>query len=112
MELIQGTSVRLKWLHANFYNVTDANIEARIKSTVRAYLLYLVGCTLFSDKSETRVFISYLRLFEDLSVVSTFSWGTTLAYLHRQLGYAARGGVKQIAGYLPLLEVLLVFYVI
>jgi len=36
---------------------------------------------------------------------------TILAYLHRQLGYAFRGGVKQIIGYLLLLKVLLVFNV-
>ena len=34
---------------------------------------------------------------------------TTLAYLYMQLGYAARGGVKQIAGYFPPLEVLSFF---
>jgi len=52
----------------------------------------------------------FVSLFEDLGVISTYAWGTaTLAYLYRQLGYASRVGVKQIAGYLALLEVLLVF---
>jgi len=32
-----------------------------------------------------------------------------LAYLYRQFGYALRGGVKLIVGYMPLLEVLLKF---
>ena len=100
----------MKWLHFKFSNVTDADTEVRIKCVVRAYLFYLVGCTLFGDKSGTRVFISYVSLFKDLGVVSTYAWGTTiLAYLYRQLGYAFRGGVKQISSYLPLLEVLLVF---
>ena len=53
LELIWGTSVRLEWLCANFFNVTDVNMEARIKCVGRAYLLYSVGCTLFSDKSRT-----------------------------------------------------------
>ena len=75
--LIRDTSARLEWLCVNFSNVTNADTEARIKCAVRAYLFYLVRCTLFSDKSRTRVFISYLRLFEDLGVVSTYGWGTT-----------------------------------
>ena len=76
---------------------------------VRDYLFYLVGCILFSDKAEHE-FVSYVSLFEDLVVVSTYAWGTTiLAYLYRQFGFTSRGGVKQVVGYLPLLEVLLVF---
>jgi len=52
----------------------------------------------------------YVSLFEDLGVVSTYAWGTiTLAYLYRQLEFASRGGIKQIVGYLLLLEVLLIF---
>ena len=108
--MIWGTSVRLELLHSHFSNATDANTEVRIKCAVRAYLLYLVGCTLFSDKSGTRVSVSYVSLFEDLCAVSTYAWGTaTLAYLYRQLGFAFRVGIKQFAGYLSLLEVLLVF---
>jgi len=74
----------------------------------RAYLLYLVGCTLFSDKSGTRVFVEYLQLFEKLGQISSYVWGAAaLTYQYRQLGYASRGGIKQIARYMPLLEVLL-----
>ena len=58
--LIRGTSVRLEWLRTNFSNVTNADTKTRIKCTGRAYLLYLIGCTLFSDKSGTRVSIRIL----------------------------------------------------
>ena len=51
--LTRSRSVRLEWLRANFSNVTDVNTEARIKCTVRDYLLYLIGCALFSNKSGT-----------------------------------------------------------
>jgi len=55
-----------------------------------------------------RVSIEYLKLSEDLGPVSFYIWGAVaLAYLYRQLGYASRVGVKQIVGYLPVLEVLL-----
>jgi len=108
--LVRGTSLRLEWLRSKFSTVTDTDMEVWIKCLVRAYLLYLVGCSLFSDKSGARVFVLFVSLFEDLGVISTYAWGTaTLAYLYRQLGYASRVGVKQIAGYLALLEVLLVF---
>ena len=81
--LIWGTSVRLEWLRANFSNVTDADTEVWIKCAVRDYLLYLVGCTLSSDKNGTTVSISYIRLFEDLGAISTYLWGTaTLSYLY------------------------------
>ena len=93
--LIWGIFVRLEWLRVDFSNVTDADMKTRIKCAARAYLFYLIGCILFSDKSRTRVFISYIRLFEVLGVVSIYAWGTaTRAYLYRQLGYAFRGEVK------------------
>ena len=100
--------VRLEWLCFKFSYVTDAHSGRRIQCVVRAYLLYLVGCTLLSDKNGTRVYVEYLQLFEDLGQVSSYAWGAaTLAYLYRQLGYASRGRVKQVARYLSLLEVLL-----
>lgn len=43
LEQVRGTSVRLEWLRANFSCVADADTEAQIQSTARAYLLYLVG---------------------------------------------------------------------
>ena len=66
---------------------------------MRAYLLYLLGCTLFTDKSGTRVAVGYLREVHDLAVVPGIAWGASaLAYLYRQLGLASRVGVRQIDG--------------
>ena len=108
--MIWGTSVRLEWLRFRFSNVTNVDTEIRIKCAVRPYLLYLVGCTLFSDKSGTRASVSYVSIFKDLGTISTYAWRTAiLAYLYRQLGFVSRGDVKQIAGYFSLLEVLLIF---
>ncbi|KAK9665818.1 hypothetical protein RND81_14G138700 [Saponaria officinalis] len=56
--------------------------------SLRAYLLMLLGQTLFVDKSGDRVIGRILGLLEDLSVVSEYAWGAaTLAYLYMQLGY-------------------------
>ena len=85
--MVRGLSFVLEWLRANFSDGTDAEPDIRIMCLVKAYLLYLVGYTILSDKSETRVYVSYLRLFEDLGRVSSFAReAAALAYLYRQLG--------------------------
>ncbi|KAK9088917.1 hypothetical protein Scep_027999 [Stephania cephalantha] len=65
----------------------------------------LLSCTLFADKSGSRVSIALLKLLEDLDNVGNYAWGAAaLAYLYRHLGSATRVKVSQIAGYLTLLE--------
>ena len=81
-------------------------------------MLHLVGCTLFADKSATSVVVVYLELFRDLSMVGSYAWGAAcLAYLYRQLSTATRFEVRQLGGYLTLLQVRLMiifdtFYII
>ncbi|RWR80135.1 serine/threonine-protein phosphatase 7 long form isoform X1 [Cinnamomum micranthum f. kanehirae] len=85
--------------------MSDDDGEEMVDCAVRAYLLYLLGCMLFTDKSGTRVLIIFLTHLVDLDNVSSYAWGATaLAYLYRQLGLATRHEVKQMAGYLTLLE--------
>lgn len=100
-----GEYVRLEWLRSNFEKVSDSDTPEVIECAARAYLLYLVGCTIFTDKSGTRVNLQYLKFFTVLENVSNYAWGSgCLAWLYRQLGYASRAGVKQIGGYLTLLQ--------
>ncbi|CAL5330229.1 unnamed protein product [Camellia sinensis] len=100
-----GNSVRLEWLRAHFHNITDNDSMERIVYAGRACLLFLLGCTLFSDKTGTRVSVVYLSLLSDLTTVSSYTWdAAALAYLYRQKGYASRSDVKQITGYMTLLE--------
>ncbi|XP_028077089.1 protein MAIN-LIKE 1-like [Camellia sinensis] len=90
-----GNSVRLEWLRSQFAGVTNSNPEEAIQCTARAYLLFLLGCTFFSDKSGGRVPVVYLDLLMDLGSIHTYAWGAAaLAFLYRQLGYASRFGVK------------------
>ncbi|RWR85070.1 serine/threonine-protein phosphatase 7 long form isoform X1 [Cinnamomum micranthum f. kanehirae] len=85
--------------------MTDAEPEERIRHAARAYLLYILGYTLFIDKTGTRVPVIYLRLLMNFDEARTYAWGAvTLAYLYRQLGFATQIGIRQIAGYLTLLE--------
>ncbi|KAK9085540.1 hypothetical protein Sjap_025951 [Stephania japonica] len=51
----------------------------------------MLGCTLFVDKTSTKVSIQFLKLLENLDEASTYVWGVVaLAYLYRQLGCATR----------------------
>jgi len=73
---------------------------------VRIYLLYLVGVTLFIDKSQNVVDVVYLRYFRDLDLVVGYSWGVAaFAHLYRELNNAARWNCSQVVGYLTLLQV-------
>ncbi|XP_028087511.1 protein MAIN-LIKE 2-like [Camellia sinensis] len=98
-------SVMLEWLRENFHNVTYDDSVERITCVGRAYLLFLLGSTLFSDKTDTRVPVVYLSLLSDLTTVHSYAWVVAaLAYLYRQLGYASKSSVKQITGYMTLLK--------
>jgi hypothetical protein len=105
-EICSG-SVRLEWLRNRFgnFNKQLANYPSS-ECVARAYLLYMLGCTLFVDKSSVRVPVSFLRLLENLEEVNMYSWGAAcLAHLYRQLGCASRYATTQIAGYTTLIEV-------
>ena len=102
----RSPSVRLLWLRDHFSTIMDASSDDDIEFATRAFLLYLVGCTLFVDKSATSVAVVYLELFRDLSMVGIYAWGAAcLAYLYRQLTTATRFEVRQLGGYLTLLQV-------
>ena len=72
------------------YGVTEEVRRLR-DQCVRIYLLYLVGITIFTDKSQWAVDVVYLRYFRDLDLVAGYSWGAAaLAHLYRELNNAAR----------------------
>ncbi|KAI5423602.1 hypothetical protein KIW84_046510 [Lathyrus oleraceus] len=71
----------------------------------RAYLLMLVGSTIFADKTFTLVEARYLLLFTDLDRCSGYSWGAAaLVTLYRYLGDASMYSCKQHGGYPTLLQ--------
>lgn len=100
-----GYKLSLSMLFDRFKDVSDEWNDRRVRRAARAYLLFLLGSTLFADKSKSHVHISLLDPLKNLGFVNTYSWGSAaLAFMYRQLGLATRVGVKQIAGYLCLLE--------
>jgi hypothetical protein len=87
------------------YDVIE-EVERLRDQAVRIYLLYLMGITIFSDKSQWAVDVVYLKYFRDLEIVSGFSWGVAaLGHLYKELNNAARWNTSQVAGYLTLLQV-------
>ena len=71
---VRGSSVRLEWLRDLLGAVTDAEPEEHIRHATRAYLLYILGCTLFIKKSGTRVPLIYLRLLMNFDKARTYAW--------------------------------------
>ncbi|KAK9105000.1 hypothetical protein Scep_021844 [Stephania cephalantha] len=107
VNISKGLTVRKHWLKSRWCPKAGSRPEiilmwnARLERTA----LYLLSCTLFADKSGSRVSIALLKLLEDLDDVGNYAWGAAaLAYLYRHLGSATRVLVSQIAGYLTLLE--------
>jgi len=87
------------------YGVTQEVRRLRDQA-VSIYLLYLVGITLFTDKSATGVDVVYLKYSRDLDLVAGYSWGAAaLAHLYRELNKAARWNCGQVSGYMTLLHV-------
>ncbi|KAL5138315.1 Protein MAIN-LIKE 2 [Glycine soja] len=71
----------------------------------RAYLLHLVGCTLFANNSATYVHVVHLDAFRDLAHSGGYAEGVaTLAHMYDQLDEACRTTTRQLAGYLTLLQ--------
>ena len=53
---------------------------------MRSFLLYLVGCALFTNKTNKHIDLIYLHCMADLQAIGKWSWGgMTLAYLYNYL---------------------------
>ncbi|KAF2284826.1 hypothetical protein GH714_030875 [Hevea brasiliensis] len=66
----------------------DAPSE-EVERCTRAYLLYLVGSTIFSTTTGNKVPVMYLPLFESFEEAGNYAWGAAaLAFLYRALGNA------------------------
>lgn len=102
-----GGMVKLSWLKEKFSECeVDASFE-KVERCTRAYLLYLVGSTIFSTTTGNKVPVMYLPLFEDFDDAGTFAWGAAaLAFLYRALGNASVKSQSTICGCLTLLQVL------
>ncbi|MQM01959.1 hypothetical protein Taro_034713, partial [Colocasia esculenta] len=94
----------LDWTDVCMALLEDVSVEV-VRRHARAYLLHLLGCTIFTDKTGNSVPLLYLPLLEDFDRACKYSWGgVTLAYLYRQLSIACNSDAKAIYGSLTLLQ--------
>ncbi|KAG6748748.1 hypothetical protein POTOM_048681 [Populus tomentosa] len=100
-----GGMVKLSWLKEFFSHCSeDAPIE-EVERCTRAYLLYLVGSTIFSTTTGNKVPVMYLPLFANFEEAEEFAWGAAaLAFLYRALGNACVKSQSTICGCLTLLQ--------
>ena len=98
-----GPHVRLGWLR----DLYESQCRARRWVVVaRTYLLHLVGCTLFANKSSTHVHAVHLEAFRDLAQAGGFAWGTAaLVHMYEHLNDASQASTRQLGGYITLLQV-------
>ncbi|GAU11793.1 hypothetical protein TSUD_75440 [Trifolium subterraneum] len=72
---------------------------------VQAFLLFVVGCTKFSNKISYYLDVVYIQYFADLSSVHEWNWGSAaLVHLQNYLDFASQAGSSQLAGYMSLFE--------
>ncbi|RLN35596.1 hypothetical protein C2845_PM03G07950 [Panicum miliaceum] len=81
--------IRLTWLYRKFSQLPENPTINEIAYSTRAYLLYLVGSTLFPDTMRGFVSPRYLPLLADFRKIREYAWGAAaLAHLYRGLSVA------------------------
>ncbi|KAH1199455.1 Protein MAIN-LIKE 1 [Glycine max] len=65
-------------------------------AAARAYLLHLLDCTLFTNKSATNVHVVYLEALRDLSMTGRYAWGVAaLCWIYEHFSSVADSTVDQ-----------------
>ncbi|KAL5128578.1 Protein MAIN-LIKE 1 [Glycine soja] len=98
----RGPYVRLQWVRDIYQRRCQAG---HWTAAARAYLLHLLGCTLFANKSATNVYVVYLEALCDLSMTERYAWGVAaLVHMYDQLNEASMSHSRQLGGYITLLQ--------
>uniref|UniRef100_A0ACD5U8E7 Uncharacterized protein n=1 Tax=Avena sativa TaxID=4498 RepID=A0ACD5U8E7_AVESA len=100
----RGSRVKLSWLPSKFGQLSEHPTAEEIVYSTRAYLLYLIGATLFSEKERGYVSPKYLPLLSDFEKVREYAWGAAaLAHLYRALSTVMSTTKKRLFGSAALL---------
>ncbi|XP_012846419.1 PREDICTED: serine/threonine-protein phosphatase 7 long form homolog [Erythranthe guttata] len=98
-------TLKLGWLHRTFGKITARDCEMKRLYAIRAYILYLLGCTIFVDKTGSLVSIEWLWFLENVDTIGEYAWGTEcLCFLYRALSKASKATTAQLNGYLTLFQ--------
>ncbi|KAH0709043.1 hypothetical protein KY284_010470 [Solanum tuberosum] len=85
----------------------DLATQDMINQMARCYMFWMIAGMMMADTSGNYLKLMFLPMLEDLSVVSSYSWGSaTLACLYHFLCKASQSNQNEIAGFLPLLQVI------
>jgi hypothetical protein len=77
---------------------------------VKAFLLLLLGYTLFAGKNSKTISLLWMLAIRDLANIGTWSWGAMgLAFLYEQLNLTSDANVGSVVGYMSLLVVIYFF---
>lgn len=106
----KGVYVQLKWLREMVYKAIH---ERRWEHAAGAHVLYLLGTTVFTDKSGSRVKVRYLQALVDLEATDSYIRGEmALAYIYDQVNDASITTCRQVDGYATLIHVYIIIALI
>ncbi|KAL5195459.1 Protein MAIN-LIKE 2 [Glycine soja] len=101
--------VKVTWLKEFFSKCPEDASQEEIERCTRAYLLYLLGSTIFSTTTGNKVPVMYLSLFEDFDKAGKFAGGAgALAFLYRELGNSSLESQSTTSGCLTLVQVMFI----
>lgn len=81
-------------------------MQKKRDQVVHIYLPYLVGITLFTNKSANYVNVTYLKYFRDQKPISDYAWGVVVVtHLYMELNNGSHHKTKHLVKYLNLFEV-------
>jgi hypothetical protein len=95
----------MTWLSEQFGVLPDDANEVIVQWYARAYILEMLGGSVFADTSVDKVHLIWLKFLEDFDTAGEYSWGSVaLAWLYRQLCNATKANTKDIGGALILVQ--------
>jgi len=78
---------------------------------VKAFVLLLLGYTLFAGKNSKTINLLWMLAIQDLANIGTWSWDAMgLAFLYEQLNLTSSSNVGSVGGYMTLLVVIYFFF--
>ncbi|KAM7463610.1 hypothetical protein LguiA_031731 [Lonicera macranthoides] len=97
-------AIRLQWLKERCMGrAIDESTPEEFDICARAYIMFLLGCVVFLDKTKTKISIYFLGCLRNMLKIGDLGWGMAIvAHTYRQLGHASRSGVRSISGCLTL----------
>ena len=84
--------------HNTIARVASMTSPAKVNQVARAFLVNLLGSTLFPDPTSS-IDLMYLPSLQDLDRISSYDWGSaTLSYLYHGMDALVRGA-KRLCGF-------------